>query len=176
MAKTRKELKDEVWLRVAFDISELGTCSRRKVGAVFLSEAGRVVATGYNGPASGQPHCVDKPCKGAKMPSGTGLDLCEAIHAEQNAIAYCANIRDVHTVYCTDAPCIHCVKMLATTGAKRIVFGRNYPHTASKPYWEGLGRSWDHIPVVDLSSPLVFKVRAQRRFKALWEAIKGLFK
>lgn len=142
----RKHLKDTTWLRVAFEISALGTCSRRKVGAVFLDSKGRVLSTGYNGTAPGTEHCTDSPCDGAKMPSGEGLKLCEAIHAEQNALVQCKFPDEVHTVYCTDSPCIHCVKMLASTGCKRIVFGRLYPHSTSKDYWESLGRSWFHLP------------------------------
>lgn len=142
----RRRLKDLVWLRICFDLSVLGTCKRRQVGAVFLDIKGRVVATGYNGNAPGSAHCIDHPCRGASAPSGTGLELCEAIHAEQNALAHCHNIDLINTVYSTDSPCMHCVKMLATTPAARIVFAREYPHPASRLYWEGLGRVWEHIP------------------------------
>lgn len=142
----RARLKDVVWLRVAFDIASLGTCKRRKVGAVFLDKKGRILATGYNGSAPGANHCIDLPCPGANSPSGEGLELCEAIHAEQNALTQCKFPDDIHTVYCTDSPCIHCVKMLASTAAVRIVFGREYPHTASKDYWEDQGREWVSLP------------------------------
>lgn len=142
----RKRLKDVVWLRVAFDIAALGTCSRRKVGALFLDTKGHILASGYNGTAPGTPHCIDFPCAGAHMPSGEGLELCEAIHAEQNALVQCRFPEQVHTIYCTDSPCIHCVKMLASTSGKRIVFGREYPHSASREYWESLGREWVHLP------------------------------
>lgn len=142
----RKKLKDLVWLSVAFDISKLGTCARRQVGSVFLNANGHVIATGYNGPAPDAPHCIDTPCAGANCPSGTGLELCEAIHAEQNGLTQCRFPQEVETVYCTDSPCMHCVKMLATTSAKRIVFAREYPHSASKEYWERRGGVWDHVP------------------------------
>lgn len=143
----RQFLKDEVWLSVAFDIARLGTCARRKVGAVFLDERGHVLSTGYNGPAPDEPHCTDHPCPGADCPSGTGLELCEAIHAEQNALAQCKFPERVHTIYCTDSPCSHCIKMLATTSAKRIVFARAYPHSASEAYWKRRGGVWDHRPL-----------------------------
>lgn len=142
----RRRLKDIVWLRVAFDISALGTCSRRKVGVVFIDKRGRIIASGYNGTAPGAAHCTDVACAGAHLPSGEGLDQCEAIHAEQNALTQCKFPDEVDVVYCTDSPCIHCVKMLASTGASRIVFGREYPHSTSKAYWQGLGRKWEHLP------------------------------
>lgn len=143
-ALSRQDLKDQVWLKVAFDISMLGTCARRKVGVVFLDRHGHVSSTGYNGPAPEQPHCIDSPCAGADCPSGTGLDLCEAIHAEQNALVQCKFPHEVSTVYCTDSPCVHCVKMLMTTSAKRIVFAREYPHSPAKALWLRHGGAWEH--------------------------------
>lgn len=147
MKSLRQKLKDRVWLRVAFDIAELGTCARRKVGCVFLDAKGRVLATGYNGTAPGEEHCITSPCGGAHCKSGEGLDLCEAIHAEQNALAQCKFPDEVDTVYCTDSPCTHCAKQLAVTSARRVVFGREYPHSKSEKYWKGLGRSWEHLPM-----------------------------
>lgn len=152
MFRSRADLKDFVWLTVAYVISQLGTCSRRKVGCVFLDKRGRILATGYNGNPPDEPHCIDVPCAGAKCKSGEGLDLCEAVHAEQNAIAFCKFPDEVHTVYCTDSPCLHCVKMLATTGAKRIVFARAYPHSAARERWlQKEGRLWHHLPLPGVS-------------------------
>src|SRR4051812_7976140 len=103
------------WLIVADMISLRGTCARRRVGCVLTDEHNRVLATGYNGPASGQPHCITSPCAGATLPGGTGLDSCEAIHAEQNALLQCTDVQRIANVYCTASPCIHCVKMLLAT-------------------------------------------------------------
>lgn len=147
----RQAMKDRLWLQVAANIATLGTCARRQVGCVFLDFKGRIAATGYNGVAPSVPHCIDTPCQGAGFPSGEGLDQCEAIHAEQNALTQCKFPDDIQTIYCTDAPCMHCVKMLATTGAQRIVFSRPYPHTDAERYWLALGRSWEHIPYTDPS-------------------------
>lgn len=143
----RQSLKDQVWLNVAKQIARLSTCPRRQVGAVFLDEKGRVLATGRNGVPAGDPHCIDHPCPGAKLPSGTGLEKCEAIHAEQNAIAQLKDLDKVHTVYCTTAPCIHCVKMICATSAKRIVFATPYPHPESEEYWTRRGGIWEHVPI-----------------------------
>lgn len=151
----RQLLKDATWLKVAFTIAELGTCSRRQVGVVFIDRYGHVSATGYNGPSPASPHCIDIPCPGANCPSGTGLDLCEAIHAEQNALIQCRFPMEVETVYCTDSPCAHCVKMLMATSAKRIVFGREYPHSAAKQQWERSGRLW--VPFAATSNPTPYQ-------------------
>lgn len=164
----RSEKKDRVWLKVAIDISELSTCARRQVGAVFLDVHGNVQSTGYNGVAPESPHCIDSPCPGANLPSGTGLDKCLAIHAEQNALMQCKSPKEIHTVYCTDSPCMHCLKMLSSTSARRIVFSRLYPHPEGKLYWEGLGRVWCHLP---LHEPTLQDVKPCTTFSALLRAI-----
>lgn len=143
----RQAMKDRLWLQVAANIATLGTCARRKVGCVLLDSKGRIVATGYNGVAPNVPHCIDTPCRGADLPTGTGLDQCEAIHAEQNALMQCKFPDDIATVYLTASPCMHCVKMLATSGANRIVFSEPYSHPDAEKYWKSLGLKWEHIPL-----------------------------
>lgn len=169
MNRSRALLKDIAWLQVAFTISQLATCSRRQVGCVLLDKRGRVIGTGYNGVAPDRPHCTEHPCGGAHCASGTGLDLCEAIHAEQNALIQCKFPDDIHTVYCTDSPCIHCAKLLAGTGAQRIVFGRAYPHSNSEEYWTRQGRTWVHIPTTELGVGKRWAVAPRR--KSLVESI-----
>ena len=117
---------DWYFLKMAFLVSERATCARRKVGCVIVNSKNHVVATGYNGVASGQEHCIDNPCGGAKFKSGEGLDVCQAIHAEQNALLQCRDVYDIETIYCTVSPCIHCVKLLLNTSVKNIIFGEKY--------------------------------------------------
>jgi hypothetical protein len=40
------------------------------------------------------------------LPSGTGLDVCEAIHAEQNALLQCKDVEQIDTAYVTAMPCM----------------------------------------------------------------------
>ena len=126
-------------------ISLRGTCRRRKVGCVLVSEHGDIIGTGYNGPARNQPHCTSTPCAGAEAPSGEGLDKCEAIHAETNALLQCSDVYNINTCFTTTAPCIHCVKALLNTSCEIIVFLEDYPHSDSKRLWEQAGRSWVHL-------------------------------
>lgn len=140
-----------------------GTCCRRQVGCVLLNARGHVLATGYNGVAAGMPHCnervVSQPfdsgidglvarsvsyphaCEAAFAASGTNLDGCEAIHAEQNALLQCRDVYDIHTAYVTASPCITCTKLLMNTGCQRIVFRDRYPHPAAMDLWTSSGRS-----------------------------------
>ena len=128
--------KDITCLRTALVWAERSTCARRKVGCVLANNHGHVLATGYNGPPAGYRHCTRIPCPGADQPSGQGLQLCEAIHAEANALLQCPDVRQIHTAYCTTAPCGECVKLLLNTQCRRIVFIRDYPHSeVSRERW-----------------------------------------
>jgi dCMP deaminase len=136
---------DEYFLNLAVEVSSRGTCPRRKVGAVLVSKANRILATGYNGNAPDEEHCIDVPCEYASAPRGSGLNKCPAVHAEVNAIAFCQDISKVHTAYLTDSPCVDCIKLLLLSGCQRIVFLRAYPHSESETRWKKAGREWVHL-------------------------------
>jgi len=139
----------DIWgLMLASVVARRGTCVRRKVGCVLMDARGHILSTGYNGRAAGLPHCLDtggahdRACVGARHPSGTGLDLCEAIHAEQNALLQCRDVNQISTCYVTTAPCITCVKLLLNTSCRTIIFTDQYPHKASQVLWVESGREW----------------------------------
>lgn len=156
--------KDQ-WAMQLCQITALrSTCCRRNVGCVLLNHRGHVLATGYNGVAAGLPHCNERiveaglydpmtmkydsidtypnACPGAKSPSGTNLDACQAIHAEQNALLQCKDVYDIHTCYVTASPCITCTKLLLNTGCRRIIYLEEYPHNSAGELWESSGREW----------------------------------
>lgn len=136
--------KDEYFMSMAFLASTRGTCARRRVGCVLINARGHVLSTGYNGPAAGLPHCIDHPCDGACAPSGTKLDACEALHAEQNALLQCRDPYQIHTAYVTASPCVTCTKLFMNTSCERIVFLEEYPHPAAQTLWETMGgRTWE---------------------------------
>ena len=138
---------DEWALTCAVITSERATCLRRRVGCVLLNTRGHVIATGYNGVASGIEHCNEgSPCPGSTAPSGMNLDGCRAIHAEQNALLQCRDVYSIGTCYTTASPCMTCVKLLLNTGCRRIVFLEEYPHREARELWVGGGREWLHHP------------------------------
>lgn len=146
--------KDAYFLQMADLVSSRGTCSRRKVGAVLVNNLGHVMATGYNGVASGMQHCegVNK-CSGADSKSGTDLNKCEATHAEQNALLQCRDVQRIYKCYVTASPCIHCVKLLLNTTCFEIVFIEKYPCSEAEELWKKAGRQWTHFgkpnPITD---------------------------
>lgn len=149
--------RDQWAMDMAVLTSKRATCLRRQVGAVLLNERGHVLATGYNGVAAGQPHCNHHDpsyhldgghphaCHGWKAPSGTNLDACQAIHAEQNAMLQCKDVYSIHTCYVTVSPCVTCTKLLLNTSCQRIVFLEPYPHSDAQKLWEGAGRRWEQL-------------------------------
>lgn len=116
---------------IATLVSQRSTCLRRKVGAVAVADS-RILATGYNGAPAGIRHCEDAGCLRIKLniPSGERLDLCYAVHAEQNVIIqaalYGVSLKEA-TIYCTHKPCFTCAKMLVNAGIKKIVTAHVYP-------------------------------------------------
>lgn len=88
---------DEYFMLFAKIASAKSHCFSRKVGAAIVKDR-HVLATGYNGPAKGVPHCDTRnPNREQECPrrlqgfqSGQGLHLCRAGHAEVNAIAAAA--------------------------------------------------------------------------------------
>lgn len=139
--------KDWYFLKMANLVSERGTCARRKVGCVLINERGHVLATGYNGGPAHTEHCIDTPCAGAHLKSGEGLDICKAIHAEQNALLQCRNVYEIKYVYTTLSPCIHCVKLLLNTSAEGIITFEKYVDfdTVGKFWMDNGGQSWAYI-------------------------------
>lgn len=127
--------KDAYFIAMARLVATRSTCARRTVGCVLVNARGHVLATGYNGVAAGLPHCNDPSgvhrCTGASAASGTNLDGCGAIHAEQNALLQCRDVFAIDTCYATTPPCVTCVKLLMNTSCRRIVFLGEYPHVAA---------------------------------------------
>ena len=131
---------DELYLQMAKLIATRSTCARRQVGCVLVDRRGRVLSMGYNGVPSGRPHCSSTPCPGASYPSGEGLEKCQAIHAEQNAVVSLADPLRVDTAYITTSPCHSCVKLLLATSCQRIVCLSKYAHGEAIEEWKDNGR------------------------------------
>ncbi|MFC1984099.1 cytidine/deoxycytidylate deaminase family protein [Chloroflexota bacterium] len=120
---------DEYFLKIASVVAERATCHRHHVGAVAVRDK-HILATGYNGAASGLKDCLELGCLRDELsiPSGERHEICRGIHAEQNVIIQ-ASLHGVSlegsTIYCTHTPCVLCAKMLVNAKIKRFVsFGK----------------------------------------------------
>ena len=114
------------FLNIAGVVAARSTCLHRKVGAVLVRD-NQIIATGYNGAPTGEPHCSEVGC--LKPEHGAGMERCRAVHAEVNAIIQAA-IHGVSvagaTLYCTHSPCPICEKILKNARITNIVYDEEY--------------------------------------------------
>lgn len=151
----RRPTIDEYFIIQAMHASSRGSCVRRRVGCILTNDKNHVLSTGYNGPPAGEPNCTTSPCAGAKLPSGTGLHLCRADHAEDNALRQCPNIFNIKTAYVTASPCVNCMSKLLLTSCERVVYLQSYPHEQAMIDWIGSGRTIVSIyDLIDEESPV----------------------
>jgi len=128
------------------------SCLSRQIGAILVRDK-TIIATGYNGPPRGVPHCGkerskkdsllfdelrqnpklfgdDTMCPRQRLgyDSGEGLHLCPAAHAEENCIINAARIGvEVlgSTMYMNcPIPCKECLKKIINAGIKDVVCTR----------------------------------------------------
>ncbi len=152
---------DRTMLDVCAVLAKRGTCIKLQVGCVLCDAYGRVLSTGYNGVARGMPHCnavdfgiaTDLPHRHPHLCAGAlalpGSDLCEAIHAESNALLQCHDPDKIVTCYTSVSPCQRCTKELLQTGCRRIVFSAHYKHNPqAEALWQrdNQHREWIHLP------------------------------
>ncbi len=131
----RRPTWDEYFIEIAKVVSSRSTCIRRRYGAVIVKDH-VIVSTGYNGAPRGSINCVDlQICKRKELniPAGERYELCEAVHAEQNAIIngspermkdatiYIAGFEDDNH-FANSAPCLLCKRMIKNAQIKEIVY------------------------------------------------------
>jgi len=130
---------DETLMRIAQMWEQRSTCSRNHVGVVIAKD-GRTLGSGYNGAPAGMPHCEHQVIEfspnlrsalGQQMAGKVGMSNgCRvSIHAEANALAYCArNGVSVEggTIYTTLSPCYACSQLVIAAGLVRVMYGRAY--------------------------------------------------
>ncbi len=125
MKKLKRIDTDQYFLKIASVVAERSTCRRHHIGAVAVRDK-HILATGYNGAASGLKDCLELGCLRDELniPSGERHEICRGIHAEQNVIIQ-ASLHGVSfegsTIYCTHTPCVLCAKMLVNGKIKRFV-------------------------------------------------------
>jgi len=130
VAKKERPSWDDYFMDIAALVARRSTCLRRDVGAVLVRDR-RILATGYNGAPSGLHHCLDVGClrEQLRIPSGERHELCRGLHAEQNAIIQAAlhgvSVKGAH-LYCTNHPCVICVKMIINAGIVKITYRDGY--------------------------------------------------
>ena len=121
---------DKHLMLIAQVVSLRSTCIRHRFGCV-ISKDGKIVSTGYNGAVKGVEHCIDSGCIRNQLgiESSTRIEICSAVHAEQNALIQAGKYSEGGTLYVNGAPCITCSKLIVNAGIERVVIPKNdsYP-------------------------------------------------
>jgi len=144
--------RDQWFYNMAVVVGSYAKCHSRKIGAVLVRDKS-VISTGYNGPPKGVPTCdqrwfideafrqkyghhlnnlkSDAKVKGVcprriiGFPSGQGLEICPAGHAERNALINAAKLgisTDDTVLYMScGVPCSPCMVEIINSGVKEIV-------------------------------------------------------
>ena len=126
---------DLTLMKVAMIQAELSYCIRAKVGAVIARDD-RIISTGYNGNPTKASNDCEETIKGLSVTKSS------VIHAEANAILFCARSgisTNECTLYITLSPCMECSKMILQSGIKRVVFLDSYKGDVSTSFLEKNG-------------------------------------
>lgn len=129
---------DKFYMDKAYEQAEKSSCSRNKVGAVFVRD-GKIIAQGYNNVTGGIRDCREVGCIRDEMhiAHGERREVCRAICAEQLAISEAARNGvelDGSVAYITTYPCHICAKLLASSGIREIIYDNDYPDELSKNF------------------------------------------
>ncbi len=126
---------NEYFIEIAKVVSSRATCLRRQYGAVIVKDK-VIISTGYNGSPRGVKNCIDTgTCTREELniPSGERYELCEAVHAEQNAIInappdrmkgstiYVAGFEEDRS-FASGRPCKLCDRMIKNAQIKQVIY------------------------------------------------------
>jgi len=142
-SKNERESWDDYFKRLSKIIAERSSCTHRKVGALIVKDK-RILATGYNQPPSGFPHCDQIGCirDDLNIPSGKNQEICYGLHAEQNALMQAAKFgisTEGATIYVTHKPCSVCARLIINSGIKRVVYIEGYPDALTDFFFKTCG-------------------------------------
>lgn len=122
---------DKILIGTAKLWAEASYCQRSQVGCVITKDD-RIIATGFNGTLPGEDNCCEE----------NGITKDTVVHAEQNAITFCAKhglSTKGCTLYTTVSPCMHCAKLIISAGIKRVVYLELYRDASSIDLLEKFG-------------------------------------
>ena len=127
--------RDDYYMEMAKVAAQRADCLGTKVGAVVIVED-RIVSTGYNGAPDGVTNCSDGGCPRCaarvegEIKSGSDLDKCLCVHAEENAILSSARhgiaLRGC-VIYTTVQPCLGCLRQIIQVQAQKVFFVDTFP-------------------------------------------------
>jgi dCMP deaminase len=118
--------KEEYFMKMAKLVSTSSTCLALPVGAVIVRN-NRLLAMGFNSVPKGLNSCISQGfCYHNLIKCSDNQNYSSrAIHAEINAIAYCAkngiSTKDA-IMYTTLEPCLNCLKSIIAVGISEVIY------------------------------------------------------
>lgn len=148
---------DEKFLNKTFQIGNISTASKRKVGALITDKEGMTLSTGYN----------FNPKNGGNCENEKGETYDTVIHAEANCISKLDKIiipmhHQPHTIYVSYSPCMNCCKLIVGVGIKKLVF-----HEKHKTNFDTLSEGYTQSPKQFLESNGVEVIHLPQKKTAL---------
>jgi dCMP deaminase len=140
MNETKQMRYDTLYMDIAKRVAQMSYAVRAKVGCVAVKDD-NLIAFGFNG----MPAKMNNVCEhyeDAGMMGGNLVTNPEVSHAEENLIAKIAkssNSSEGATVYVTLEPCLHCAKLLYSSGITRVLYDEEYRTHAGAEYLKNRG-------------------------------------
>lgn len=169
--------KDLEFLAVAAYASKLSTCKSRNVGGI-LTINDKIVSIESNGAPDNYNACASCYRKDNGFVSGTMLDKCYAIHAEQrlvfDALKQNIDLKNC-TVYINCTPCMTCAKFLVHFGVKRVVTSSYYPDEFSIEFMKKAGLNLEvienELPPIKDEYKFLIDSKIEKRLKLYKEIV-----
>ena len=117
---------DENFAEMLPVIAKRSTCFRHQIGALIVKD-NKIVSSGYNGNPRTFPHCDEMGCIRDELgiKSGTQMETCTGVHAEQNALLQAGKMADGATLYCNAFPCRICARLIINAKLARVVIPKS---------------------------------------------------
>ena len=109
---------DEYFMQLCNVVKLRSRDTKRQVGSILVSDDNRIISTGYNGLKKGSNDDID----------WNNRDLIHllVLHAEVNCLLYATSRFENTTLYSTLSPCHNCIKLIASSNVKKIIYQDKY--------------------------------------------------
>lgn len=125
----RRISRHQLWMGISQVAALRSTCYRGSNGAVIV-DGRNLISIGYNGPASGEPHCRGSACE-----RGGDGGCYRSIHAEANALHRLGALLPFGMdIYTTTSPCGFCARAIVESGLTRVFYQTAYRNVTPLDY------------------------------------------
>lgn len=143
------------YMRKAFTEAKKSKCPRTKVGCILVKDD-VVLLSAHNNEVLSLDKCTKDGCirEIGGVLSGSDMELCRGIHAEQKIIVSCSlnNINPLGgTIYSTHSPCLTCAKILMEAGISKLYYCIDYPQEEFKSLFDEVGLKHEKIELEEIN-------------------------